>query len=296
MAVLIGYFGAIVLYQEWPEAEAAAAQEAEEIGAVFALLVSHLAENTGARAWDHHFQKDLQNTVLRFHALHQRNMFVVDRHKKILAGHESAEIGIVFRHDPHGEVSKTLEDGVARSFIEVNNEYQHGARHLVTRVVMPDGEPLALLLNYEDLWWQLFLSSQREMRQLAALTTTCILLALLMGYAVQRGVASPLLELQRAMASFAWESDSGVLPPTSIPELHQLFITFTAMANQLADSHAQLMRQQEHLAHANASLITMPKMKGIEFLKIAKQEEPLKRIPVVVLTTSKADQSRPRAV
>lgn len=38
--------------------------------------------------------------------------------------------------------------------------------------------------------------------------------------------------------------------------------------------------------------LNMPKMNGIEFLKIAKNEEGIKSIPVVVLTTSKADQDR----
>ena len=34
----------------------------------------------------------------------------------------------------------------------------------------------------------------------------------------------------------------------------------------------------------------MPKMDGIEFLKIAKADEGLKKIPVVMLTTSKEEQ------
>ncbi len=38
--------------------------------------------------------------------------------------------------------------------------------------------------------------------------------------------------------------------------------------------------------------LNMPKMNGIEFLQIAKNDEQIKRIPVVVLTTSKADQDR----
>jgi CheY-like chemotaxis protein len=38
--------------------------------------------------------------------------------------------------------------------------------------------------------------------------------------------------------------------------------------------------------------LNMPKMNGIEFLKIAKKDEPLKKIPVVVLTTSKAEQDK----
>ncbi|MEA1921276.1 MAG: response regulator [Pseudomonadota bacterium] len=38
--------------------------------------------------------------------------------------------------------------------------------------------------------------------------------------------------------------------------------------------------------------LNMPKMNGIEFLQIAKKDDRLKMIPVVVLTTSKEDQDR----
>ncbi len=38
--------------------------------------------------------------------------------------------------------------------------------------------------------------------------------------------------------------------------------------------------------------LNMPKMNGIEFLKVVKQDEALRRIPVVVLTTSKEEQDR----
>jgi CheY-like chemotaxis protein len=38
--------------------------------------------------------------------------------------------------------------------------------------------------------------------------------------------------------------------------------------------------------------LNMPKMNGIEFLKIAKADDELKQIPVVVLTTSNSEQDR----
>jgi CheY-like chemotaxis protein len=38
--------------------------------------------------------------------------------------------------------------------------------------------------------------------------------------------------------------------------------------------------------------LNMPRMNGIEFLKIAKKDDRLKKIPVVVLTTSKEDEDR----
>ncbi|MCJ7679404.1 MAG: response regulator [Candidatus Aminicenantes bacterium] len=38
--------------------------------------------------------------------------------------------------------------------------------------------------------------------------------------------------------------------------------------------------------------INMPKMNGIEFLKVVKKDENLKKIPVIVLSTSKEDSDR----
>ncbi len=38
--------------------------------------------------------------------------------------------------------------------------------------------------------------------------------------------------------------------------------------------------------------LNMPRMNGIEFLKIAKKDDTIKRIPVVVLTTSREDQDK----
>ncbi len=38
--------------------------------------------------------------------------------------------------------------------------------------------------------------------------------------------------------------------------------------------------------------LNMPKMNGIEFLKVAKNDADLKKIPVVVLTTSKEEQDK----
>jgi CheY-like chemotaxis protein len=38
--------------------------------------------------------------------------------------------------------------------------------------------------------------------------------------------------------------------------------------------------------------LNMPKMNGIDFLKVAKQDPALKRIPVIVLTTSKDERDR----
>ncbi len=38
--------------------------------------------------------------------------------------------------------------------------------------------------------------------------------------------------------------------------------------------------------------LNMPKMNGIDFLKIAKEDEELRKLPVIVLTTSKSEQDK----
>ncbi|GAB6146627.1 response regulator [Desulfocicer niacini] len=38
--------------------------------------------------------------------------------------------------------------------------------------------------------------------------------------------------------------------------------------------------------------LNMPRMNGIDFLKVAKKDDTIKRIPVIVLTTSKDDQDK----
>jgi CheY-like chemotaxis protein len=38
--------------------------------------------------------------------------------------------------------------------------------------------------------------------------------------------------------------------------------------------------------------LNMPKMNGIEFLKVAKADESIRRVPAIVLTTSKDDQDK----
>jgi CheY-like chemotaxis protein len=55
----------------------------------------------------------------------------------------------------------------------------------------------------------------------------------------------------------------------------------------------------EHLRNPDNTLpclilldINMPRMTGIEFLRIAKQDETLRLIPVVILTTSREDQDK----
>ena len=58
----------------------------------------------------------------------------------------------------------------------------------------------------------------------------------------------------------------------------------------------QALEYLQNIANAEPCVIlldlNMPRMSGTEFLKIAKADSRLKRVPIVVLTTSRADQDK----
>ncbi len=53
-----------------------------------------------------------------------------------------------------------------------------------------------------------------------------------------------------------------------------------------------LQNPQNEKPHIILLDLNMPKMNGIEFLQIVKQDQQLKMIPVIILTTSKAEQDK----
>ncbi|RJP71262.1 MAG: response regulator [Ignavibacteriales bacterium] len=53
-----------------------------------------------------------------------------------------------------------------------------------------------------------------------------------------------------------------------------------------------LQNPQNEKPHIILLDLNMPKMNGIEFLQIIKQDQQLKMIPVIILTTSKAEQDK----
>ena len=65
-----------------------------------------------------------------------------------------------------------------------------------------------------------------------------------------------------------------------------------AFAGNGEEALAYLRDEKNHKPCIVLLDLNMPKMNGIEFLKIAKNDDYLKRIPVVVLTTSQEEQDK----
>ena len=64
------------------------------------------------------------------------------------------------------------------------------------------------------------------------------------------------------------------------------------VCEQASDGDEALRMLQQSRADVIITDCDMPKMNGTEFLKIAKADEDLKKIPVIVLTTSEEERDR----
>lgn len=75
--------------------------------------------------------------------------------------------------------------------------------------------------------------------------------------------------------------------------LREIHVTNPLVAVGNGEEALAWLRQGDHEPPCIVLLdLNMPRMNGIEFLQVAKRDERLKKIPVIVLTTSKDEQDR----
>jgi len=78
-----------------------------------------------------------------------RDVVVVDTHKKIIADRITNEVGTRFEHDKKNQVGKTLKDGKTRRFREVSPAYPIGVE-LRVEAIRDDNHKIIGALVYEN--------------------------------------------------------------------------------------------------------------------------------------------------
>ncbi|MGE5041498.1 MAG: hypothetical protein ACM3IJ_01200 [Candidatus Levyibacteriota bacterium] len=81
----------------------------------------------------------LQRMITVMSAKTERNIVVVDKNKKILADTIASRVGQTYAEDKNGEISKTLFDGVPRSFIEKDADFPDGISQTVVQMKDANG-------------------------------------------------------------------------------------------------------------------------------------------------------------
>ena len=195
-ALLVASVTGVAIRNDVVSVEAQAVHEAHSLTKVLQLLVvRRIGDRPGAPFAD---QAELQRDLEVLHGLDGRDVFVVDSNKQILADAEPAEVGNIYREDTKDEVSRTIADGIPRTFIEANELHPRGLRQLVVPLHLENATVGALILEYTPLYDAAWLAARPQILAEATVAGVAIALLMVLAWFVTRHVTAETLRVTQA--------------------------------------------------------------------------------------------------
>ncbi|BAY30399.1 integral membrane sensor signal transduction histidine kinase [Nostoc carneum NIES-2107] len=247
IATLTGAIGAIAVEQQSQAAKYLARQEAEEVAMLLGYFANHELEVQKPRSPTEMLAK-LQNHVLALHNQRQRDIEIVDRNKIILADVIPEDIGTKLDHDQNNEVGQTIQDGIARTYIEISDEYPQGIYLIAVPFQNSQGATIgAVILEYTPLYKAAMAAAQKSIVATSILTLVCGLLALIAGSLIANHISKPIQKLQKAVLNLAEGKLDTRVTMNCQDEIGELAIAFNKMAHDLQSSRWELLNINEQL-------------------------------------------------
>lgn len=247
VAALIGLLGALAFYQSIERAEDVAKEEATAIAQTISLFVNdHLKDVSAMQSPA--VRAELQRHVVRFKENQKRDIVIIDTHKRIVADAVSAEIGLIFGHDPGGEVDAVLKDGGIRFFTEVSPSHTDGIKQMVFPLGVPPSRRLgALVLEYTPLYRDILARTRENAQNYLLFYVWALGLALMAGHLISLHISRPLKEMQEAARKVAAGDLAVKVRREDDDELGDLAESFNAMTVSLKQARDDLMLSHEGL-------------------------------------------------
>lgn len=194
----------------------------------------------------------IQRHISSLHRREERDIFVVDLDKRIVADVESSEIGAIFAGDTNDAIGKTLADGQVRTFDEIHGIPRRVAKQVVTPLRKDPSDrqsPIvgALIVEYTPIYEALRAEAWTTTRNLAVVCVAIVFLAAILGNRIASGIASPIAELERGAAALAAGNYDSRVKVQSNDEIGGLAAAFNRMAEDLSVSHAELVEHRREL-------------------------------------------------
>ncbi len=193
---------------------------------------------------------DLQDYVLRLHALRARDVVIVDTHKKGLADSDPRELGQHYDADLGNQVGQTLADGKTRAFIEKNAFHPDGAYQVVVplRGPLADGGRLgAVILEYTSIREALLAEVHNDLIVISSAGVLAVLLVMVFGLGTAKRIAQPLRDLKFSVEQVAGGDYRIQVTVASADEIGQLGSAFNRMTADLSSGQARLAAKQREL-------------------------------------------------
>jgi PAS domain S-box-containing protein len=229
---LIGLLAGLGYLHINKEAEHIALHEAESIARTFAFNITghaHPERRSGLKDL-----QGLQEHILQFKRIHERDIVIVDVDQQILADAVPEEIGNIFNHDSNDEVGQTIRDGKIRIFNETSKAYPHGIKSLVIPLDSNIGERKgAVILEYTPLYEEILRQVRNSAKRFLMYFAGALAFALATGYMISRNISMPLREMQEAVKKVAGGNLDARVKYDSSDELGSLAESFNKMASDI---------------------------------------------------------------
>lgn len=246
IAILMAVLGAIRIYRQVKFSKEHAITHAEISARVFALSIAREEGETNILPIYTNPQ-NLQEYVKDFHEIVKLDLVVVDRNKKILADAISHNGGTIFDHDQGNEVGQTIQDGVARTFIEKSPDYPKGIKQLVIPFKSEQGETLgAVIIEYTPFYREAVKEAVIYAISVGAIAIVSILFALILGYKISMAIANPVHKLKEAAAGIAGGDLDVRVEVETKDEIGDLAVSFNKMASDLKKTRDELTTAKEY--------------------------------------------------
>ncbi|MEB0110896.1 EAL domain-containing protein [Variovorax sp. RTB1] len=138
------------------------------------------------------FTGDPQAYVEGLDELYRRDIVILDIQKKGLADADPSEVGMTYDHDPGNEVSLTISDGKARTFVEQSKGHTDGLKQMVVPVFAQNGAGAAptgaVVLEYTGIRQELIDAAIVHIYMLGVAGAFCALATGMLGFQLGNAV------------------------------------------------------------------------------------------------------------
>jgi diguanylate cyclase (GGDEF)-like protein/PAS domain S-box-containing protein len=247
-ATLVAATGGIVLHADSEAAQRAAVTAAEQMAygaakdVALGLPPAHASETGTALFYN---PEALASYIQRLHGSQNRDIVVVDRFKRILADVDPNDVGAVYTADAGNQVTRTIEDGRSRTFVERSPD---SPRPMLQVVVPVTGATSivkgAVILEYTQLYDQMTATSQAARQAVVVAGVICILLIVLIGSVIAWSITRRITRLTRALQVIRDGDYSRRVALKGRDDIARLGNAFDDMAERLETSAREILTKE----------------------------------------------------
>ena len=193
-----------------------------------------------------------QRTIASIHAQVQRDMFIVDTHRRIVADTSPGTIGTTFDGDANNAIGRAMAEGRPFAFIEDMKDPLPERRQLAMplHAVVSDTASAvvgAIVAEYTPIYAALLSRARTTALLVAAIGASFVFLIAVIGLRVASTIAAPLGALQRAAAALAEGRYETRVDSSAKDEIGALGAAFNRMAEDLSTTHSRLLEHHRDL-------------------------------------------------